>query len=163
MPGSAAADIAAAHLYGLFRNLGLRSNALALALAVRRRVALHDYPAEIATWDRSPADADRELSGSLNTRPNADGGWTSGHTQIETELGSVKVEIAAATISLAVALRTADTPDAALHAMKEADTQLAEWRDLRRGDVGALRTVSSNFGVTYRFPESFDEPLRDRQ
>jgi hypothetical protein len=155
IPASAAADIAAAHLYGILRNLGLRTVALGLALAVERRAG-HHASAVAGELHRVQTDADRELRGMLQTGTEADGRWTTGRTKVETELGTIAVEIEPGIVSLAAALTRAETPSEAAHAMEEAEARLADWRGHRAPDTpDPPDTVTSNCGITYRFPEVF--------
>ncbi len=152
---AAAVDIASAHLFGLFRNLGLLENARALASSVQERaysvnnVLSHiNQGTRIQIRDR--ADSERILHGSRRIDSQ---NWAPLSIDMTMELGRVYIEISAATVSLASNLILAITYDEAIAALKEATTQL-ENSDLSQGQTGESE-IFTRSGVLVRFPEKY--------
>jgi hypothetical protein len=152
-------DIAAAHLFGLFRNLRLRENARAIALSVQTRAEAHHGNVGDITrrqadgvWERAD-DELRERTGSRNEQADRP---TSAVASIETDWGSIDVEIAEPLITFARSLRSAENPEAAAAALREADAQLDEWELSRKAVPREHNTIILPFGVQVQLPRNFE-------
>jgi hypothetical protein len=154
-------EIVSAHLFGLFRGIGLRENALAVALSVqartrsRDRALFHNFADDIAVVsDR----AERELF-ARSRRPALETDDSEGETVgLETELGPIEIDIAEPIIALARRLRVAVTAEAAANALEDTDSRLDVWERSRRSSDIVDGGVILPCGVELRFPHE-----RDRQ
>lgn len=161
LPEGAAADIAAAHLFGFFRNLHLRENARALALSVEMRTQARPGRIRGSTMEHlseASERAEEELRG--RALPPLDGEDSQGSVvvSVETDFGAIKVEIAAPTLSLVRNLRRAQDVDTAAAALREADAKLNNWeRHPRRVDRHNRPSVNLKFGVQVRLPQDFGQ------
>jgi len=154
-----AVDIVAAHLFGLFKGLGLRENALALALSVQIRAQ-----SRRSTLFRPPVDdiarlsdrAEREFS-ERRRRSGAETGMSNGDViLIETGLGPITVEIAEPLLTMARDLRKAETAEAATEVLQKADTQLDFWEKTHRAAESDEGKDALPFGVELRLPPEFE-------
>jgi len=127
LPIGAAVDVVAAHLFGFFRTLHLRENARALAISTETRglVRRGEIPST-EDLDRVVARADEELRERTQIREQ-EGAEGATVIFIETDFGTVDVEIAAPTMTLARELQRSRSDDTALAALREADRQLDGW------------------------------------
>jgi hypothetical protein len=128
-PARMAIFVAAAHLFGLLRNLRLRENARAIVAAVQ---ALTATPKErIADTGAGPRAtilerAEVELNDRRREYPD---GRRATMTSFETDLGSIAVELTQPVVTLVQDLQRASSEDAAVRALQEADVQLDTWED----------------------------------
>jgi len=124
LPIGAAVDVVAAHLFGFFRTLHLRENARALAISTLTRglVRRSGIPST-EDLERAVARADEELRERTRIREQE---GAKGETVIfiETDFGTIDVEIAAPTMTLARELQRSRNDDTAQAALREADSQL---------------------------------------
>lgn len=153
-PKTAAAEVAAAHLFGLCRNLGLRENAQAIALAVEVRASTRNSGArnrrldalrEIA--DRSGAEFERVLKRDATAPPG-----TRSRIEIPSEFGLFQVEIDDALLRLVRALGSAETSETAAAVLSETDRALDVNMGPSRRRDGA--STELNDGVKVRIPEA---------
>lgn len=148
LSSDAVADIVTAHLFGLFRGLRFRENAIAMALSVQRRTAYREQSLTNATKDhvnRAFDGADKELL-SRTQRGIA----------FETEFGPMKVELSEPLITLAMKLRRAESPDAASTALQEADSQLDRWEAGQQSKDDMSGTTILPFGMWVHLPSGFE-------
>lgn len=121
-------ETVSAHLFGLFRNMGLPENARAISYSVRARAESNIGGAIRSSWnqtlDQLRERADSELKQVTVPHPDAQ---DSRMRQIDTGLGRVSIEISEATISLASKLILSDTEDESISAITEANSQLEDW------------------------------------
>ena len=157
LPQGFAADIAAAHLFGLFRGLQLRENALALALSVQARAEAHPGRVRDATRRESDNIAQRcdvELR-ERTRRPQRADGSTSTVMQVATDRGTIDVEIIEPVVTLARKLQRAENEDTAAAALQEADAQIDDWERPRRAGQHEHADLWLPFGVELRLPDAF--------
>jgi hypothetical protein len=75
---------------------------------------------------------------------------------LETELGSIEVDIAEPVIKLARYLATAETDEAAVAVLRDVDSRLDAWQSQRRERGPEDGTVALPFGVELRLPREFE-------
>lgn len=146
IPTAAAADVAAAHLFGLFRGLGMPGSASALALSVRVRAAKRDGRSnKFLTGELEKASnialgeiRERSISGSTETL-----------IRLPTESGNVEIGLATPLLDLVLKLYQSHTDDDVAVAMQIADDQLDRWEVKRRGDQDSSRFAVLKSGVTF--------------
>lgn len=158
LPSEATVVIAAAHLFGLFRGLRLRDNALAMAVSVQARTeARIGHVSDSTRADVSSiserAEAELRQRTQLVTQEDGSGAAV---ISADTELGAVEVLIAEPLISLARSFRRADIPHIAVTALQEADSQLDAWEASRRTTTRQRGNVVLSFGVEVRLPDGFE-------
>jgi hypothetical protein len=154
----AAIEIVSAHLFGLFRGMGLLENALAIALSVQARSktwnqGLFGTPEDIIAGvsDRAETELFRRTRGS--DAQTKDAGVRA--LSLETQLGPVEIDIAEPVLKLARHLRGVETADAAT-VLQEVDAQLDAWEKSRREAKSDEGTVVMPFGVELHLPRRFD-------
>jgi hypothetical protein len=148
-PPQLAVEVAAAHLFGVCLNLGLWTNARAIALGVAMRGAGAAVPDdagrrldEVLTIGRR---ADAELVEETGATLEGDAAGAGGLRILRSGLGVLEVEITQATMSLIRALRSPD-PDEAAAALDDADEVLDE---LHPGPEDAGVLLPSGLRVRY--------------
>ena len=169
LPPEAAVDIASAHLFGMFRALRLRENALALALSVqlraetrRRQVRgtlfLEEYrerQTESLLRDARPR-AHTELAS--RTRQTAKAvGMRVAVASIDTDRGTVEVEITEPLIGLAERLQEAPAENELVLALHKADTELARLERQRSAEPGRHEDLGP-IGLEIHLPDGFGRP-----
>jgi len=142
-----ATSIAAAYLFGLFRNLGLRENARAICFAVAFQSAevlgSEPEPAAVEVFERA--------RGELSSRTSQNVAPTKSEVvvRIQSDFGEVDVEIAPALIELAIALRRPESwRDGS--ALKIADAEILRWEKSRTPQEVRRGFRSAAFGVAVR-------------
>jgi len=158
LPSEATLDIAAAHLFGLFRGLRLRDNARAIAVSVQARMEARAGNVSDSTRVHANGIAERaevELRERTRLTTQLDG-RTATVISVDTELGAISVEVAEPIISLARTLRRAEPPDIAVAALREADAQLDAWEASRRTATRQRGSVVLPFGVEVRLSGEFE-------
>ncbi len=158
LPLEAALDVAAAHLFGFFRNVRLLENARAIAWASMRRSGVSHAESEPDTKDVAEqaalADAElREFGRSDRTK--------SGGTLIsrESDAGRIDVTIAEPLIALTRMLQRSVNKDSAVAGLLETDRRLDAWQQERsEHDRGFVLP----FGVEVRFSRQFRRDDRAR-
>jgi len=159
LPSEAAIEIAAAHIFGLFRGLRLEANALAIALSVQRRAGtlgarMFDFFSTDA--NRIFDSADRELDERSIKQPPTVGAIPAELISVETELGPIAVTLAEPLIALARRLRQVETHDAAAKVLSEADSALDKWESsLRTAKPEHGGTILPS-GIEIRLPRDFE-------
>lgn len=154
LPREFAPAIAIAHMFGLFRSLRLVDNARALASSVR---TWHARRFEQGVFDL-PGHRDLELADAELVQHGSEPQGTAPlQLPIETDFGTLKVEIASATISLVRKLQRVGSLELAAAAVEEADRELDFWESHARRammDVpeGRSRAVLP-FGIQVQLPE----------
>lgn len=154
-----AVEIVAANLFGLFKALGLRENAVAIALSVRRRSLSYEQAsfdlterAQTNVFDRG----EREFERLPRQTKGADGreapAANTRSLSIETELGPVEVGIAEPLVVLARDLRKAQSVEEAAVLLRDADAQLDRWQQFRHVGEGLQETTVLPCGVELRLP-----------
>ena len=159
LPSDAAVDIAAAHLFGLFRNLRLPNSARDIALSVEMRSEdLHYNDGEVS---RRQSDVSARADDEMRELNRIDDPLAPGQTltvgSIATDFGTVDFEIAAPLITFARNLRRARNSDLAAEALQQADAQLDDWHRLQSADRRDHSDVILPFGVRMRLPANFDQ------
>jgi len=157
LPQGFAADIAAAHLFGLFRGLQLRENALALALSVQARAEAHHGQVRDATrreTDHIAQRCDVELR-ERTRRPQRADSSTSTVIQVATDRGTIDVEIIEPVVTLARKLQQSENEDMAAAALHAADAQIDDWERPRRAGQLEHTDLWLPFGVEFRLPDGF--------
>jgi hypothetical protein len=169
LPPEAAVDIASAHLFGMFRALRLRENAVALALAVQVRAEIRRRH-ELGTL-LLEEDGQRETEGLLQdarARAHAElavrtqgtsklGGTRVAVASIDTDRGTVAVEIAEPLLALATNLQQAPAEDEAILALQRADTELERLERRRNADPNR-HDGRGPIGLEIRLPDGFGRP-----
>jgi hypothetical protein len=167
LPPEAAVDIASAHLFGMFRALRLRGNAVSLALSVQLRAERRQEEAAMLL----EADRERETEALLHdsrSRAHAElsdrrrqtskaGGTSVVVTSIDTDRGTVEVEIAEALLVLAEKLQEAPTEEQAALALHKADAEL-ERLEQQRGTQPDGHERLGPIGLEIRLPDAFGRP-----
>jgi hypothetical protein len=146
-------------LFGLFRGLQLRDNALAVALSVQARAEDRHGRALDAT--RREVDAvgqrcDDEIHKRRRSQTQRADGLTSEVFTVETDRGTIEVEIIEPVFTLARKLQVAENDDVAATALQEADAQVDEWEHRRRRAQPGHGALSLPFGVEIRLPQGFE-------
>jgi hypothetical protein len=155
LPPAAAVEIAAAHLFGLFRGLRMPQNALAIALSVQERQDVQIGRRRPDRMQDERADLSERAEGELRERirpTHANGGETS----VDTELGTITVRLAEPLLMLARELREARATETAIAALRSADLAIDEWQSSRSREPEAYGTVRLLSGVELRVPDSFE-------
>lgn len=160
LPPVGAVDIAAAHLFGLFRSLRLPENALAIALSVQARTELREGRLSMLTTEqaeRASNLAEHELLEQGRKEPRREGDFTTtALTPFLTERGPVLIDLAEPVITLARKLSRANNEEVAVAALREADSALDTWEaSLREAGNEVGRTILP-FGVEVRSPRDFE-------
>ena len=75
---------------------------------------------------------------------------------IETERGTIEVEIIEPVFTLARKLQVTENDDVAATALKEADRQLDAWQQRQRTSQRGRGDLSLPFGVEIRLPQGFE-------
>ena len=159
LPAEAALEVAAAHVFGFFRNLGLRENARAIATSLWRRLGTQHkvrvfQGIEAESHARLRQRAAVELQERSQQRPDPIDKQEVVVVAIASELGRVEVEMSDALVGFAKRLQTAEEPSEAIVALREADAELDRWESLRREHVASNVAVLP-FGVQVRLPAGF--------
>ena len=153
LPGEAAVLISAAHLFGMFRGLRLPNNAATIALAVSaRRNDFTDKQFD-AHIQQAAERADQELL-TRAQQGNLDTG-TSTVLSLDTERGTVIVEVAEPLLRWARTLRYARSLDEASLALRKIDGELDLWEASRLAMAHRDETFYSA-GIEMRFPKDFE-------
>jgi len=158
VPSEAMVDIAAAHLFGMFRGLRLRDNALAMAVSVQARTEARMGNVSESTRVHANNISERaeiELRERTQRTTQPDGRMAT-VISVDTELGAISVEVAEPVISLARSFRRAEAPDIAAAALREADAQLDAWEASRRTATRQRGNVVLPFGVEVRLSSDFE-------
>ena len=155
LPGEAAVLISAAHLFGMFRGLRLPNNAETIALAVsatRNRFTDKQFDTHIqqATERAEQELLTRAQQGNLHT-----GTGTSAVLSLDTERGTVMLEIAEPLLRWARTLRHARSLDDASRALRKIDVELDLWEASRQAIAHRDATFYS-VGIEMRFPSDFE-------
>jgi hypothetical protein len=147
LPSAAAADVAAAHLFGLFRGLHLPKAAAAVAHSVDLRTRSRSSKT-LAPVSKEPRRnfkiAQEELSRRIRSSPfggTAEDTWV----DLTTPLGELDIALAAPLLDFAHELSEAQTDDEAAAAHRRADSSLDNWEASRRSamentDLSVLNT-----------------------
>ena len=158
LPGGALTDIVSAHLFGLFHRLKLRENAIAIALSVQSRNEARQSGPEEPRRRRLHnrlQQCDEEIQQRAGTPPKREDGLTSHSFPVETDRGTINVEVIEPVLELARKLQLTDSDDEALVALNEADGKLNDWERPMRTRQRESNDVWLPFGVEIRFPASF--------
>jgi len=158
LPAEAGVDIAAAHLFGLFRSLRLRENAQAIALSVQARMETRSRLFTDVTRESLGASsqrAERELAERTRRPTKPADSRIFSIASIDTEFGPIDVEMAEPLIVFARRLGRAESPDDAATALREADVQLDDWQRSREGIHRERDRIVLPFGVEVRLPSEF--------
>jgi hypothetical protein len=163
LPPEAAADIAAAHVFGLFKNLRLWENARAVASAPWRRSrasleGVSSFTPEASRRLRESAELEFKQRTERRTDPIDE--EQSDVVPIATDLGPVEIEISAPLARFAHRMQTADTGADAVVALREANAQLERWQRTRLPRTDEHRVAVLPIGVQVRLPRGFEG--RDR-
>lgn len=129
LPYEAVTEIVAAHLFGLFKNLGLRKNARAIAYSVQERAK--PYSANGIADSRNllsnlREEADNELE-QKSLQEGRFGNITLEFTTIDPEFGRYHVEINEATLALAKKISTSLTKEESIDTYYETNNKLDDW------------------------------------
>jgi hypothetical protein len=160
-PADAAADVASAHLFGVFRNIGLLDSATALAESVRARASRRaggnaaDLHGQLRRA-RDIADAELERFAFDERRSNI---RPSVMVRLGTGLGDVEVEVDQAATSMAAELSLCVEPGDAAQVFRSWSHRFIEWQAEDRERDRTRGAVVLPSGVRVRFPQSF----RDRR
>ena len=157
-PIEAIAEVATAHLFGLFLNLGMPANAKALALARWRQIDGSSPDADPQRTDiaRLQEAAGEELKDRAGTTLSSSG-ESKGPTVVSLRWGAgiSEVTLAAPLLNLVRGLQSANEPAQLDSAISAADEQLAKWRtETPSVDDRETTSISLPFGITVRLPFS---------
>ena len=160
LPHDGVIEIVSAHLFGLFKGIGLPENALAIALSVQGRRStwnqdLVGTPADVTA--RVSERAERELFGRTrrSDRQTEDAGARA--LLLETQLGPVEIDIVEPVLKLARRLRHPESPEAAATALQEIDSELDVWEESRPAAESSESRVTLPFGVELHLPRRANE------
>ena len=143
LPPIATADVVAADLFGVFKNLGLFENARALSNSVAAR--------EASSWTNNIAKSWREILTSVRQQADSelerltfsqDEVTSSRVRYLDTQLGRISFEISTATLSLASRLSLSVTQEEALDALVSGESQIEEWTS-SQNELGEEEAVLS--------------------
>lgn len=157
-PDGVGADIAAAHLFGIFNNLGLVANARAQALAVALR---HDERSGVrdtgiaASLDLAWVQADIELQQHASASSAPHEALPNLRAEIQTDVGPATVEIDGSVATLARSLSRARTAQQADAALRRGDEQIDTWFAQSRPRDPQGRRIALPDGIQITFPQSF--------
>jgi len=157
LQSEAAVDIVAAHLFGLFRGLGLRENARAIALSVQARTESregHLFPLTREHVYRATELAKYELQ--ERSQNSSSDEPTTTLMPIQTELGPLLIDLAEPVIKLARNLGRAENQEAAAAALREADSTLDTWGSSSRKTGSEHGKTTLPFGVEVGLPRDFE-------
>jgi hypothetical protein len=148
----AAIEIVAAHLFGLFSAVGLRQNALAIALSTQARARNGVYDLGLETRRRVSDTADAELMerGGRVATPAG-----SPRFFIETLFGSIEIVISEVVLDLARHLRLSESREETIDLLRVTDTKLDHWEQIHRSEERDERRVALRSGVEVYFPPQF--------
>jgi hypothetical protein len=154
-----ALDIVAAHLFGVFRGLQLRENALAVALAVqlradRRRKQLSSG-ASLDDLSRVSEQAENELSGRIERSAGIEP-RSRPVISVETDGVPIEIELAEPLIALARKMRETEEPELAEAVLERIDHELDSWETERRKVLDEETTILLPSGLGFHFPAGFD-------
>jgi hypothetical protein len=150
----AAVDIVSGHLFGLFRNLGLRENAQALAYSVHARSeslinGILDKHEANSLLLRQRADTELERRTDSTKRDRDSGAST--FVTMDIEIGRVTFEISAATMSLASNLSLSLSGNEGIKTLSKSALQVDDW--VRSQPKTEEAEALLLHGVRVRFPE----------
>jgi hypothetical protein len=148
----AAIEIVAAHLFGLFSAVGLRLNALAIALSIQARARNRAYyPARDARYRVSDAaDAELRERAARFAAPTE-----SPRFFIETLFGSIEIGISDVVLDLARQLRLSESREEIIDLLRVTDKKLDHWEQIHRSEERDERRVALPSGVEVYFPPEF--------
>jgi hypothetical protein len=155
----AAVEIVAAHLFGLFKSLRLPEYARAIAFSTQVRAESRsglfrdDAEANIGHLHER---AEEEFRRNTRIPIAAKERLTAAEVPIETELGSIAIDISEPLMALTRAICRTETSEAADVVLWKADSQLDEWENSRRVLTHETRNIVLPFGVELRFPPEFE-------
>lgn len=154
VPPEAIVDVVAAHLVGFFKNVRLRETARAIALSMHTAHATGrgGGVSAVPTVDRGETIRRSEDELRAKTEVGSQGTDRATIVPVDTELGTIKVSVAAPTISLVRRLREAHTVDQCASAVREADQALDEWAANRRGRPARHEQATLSLGAEVIFP-----------
>ncbi len=155
LPAEAAVLISAAHLFGIFKGLRLPSNAAAIALAVSARTNGITNKRLDEHIQQASDRAEQELLMRTQQENGQVGAGTGAKLSLDTERGSVTVQIAAPLIEWARILRRIVNPFEASRILSKIDAELDNW-DASRQAVGHQDDVAYSSGIEMRFPRDFE-------
>ncbi len=150
LSSAAAADVAAAHLFGLFRGLHLPKAAVAVALSVELRARLRakkTITVESKEVRRSFEIAQEELNRRTRTSPSGAGTAEDTWLDLTTPLGEIDIALAAPLLDFARELSDAQTDDEAVAALRKADSSLNGWEVSRRSAMESTDFAVLNTGI----------------
>jgi hypothetical protein len=153
-------EIVSAHLFGLFKGIGLAENALAIALSVQRRRKTWDYDLFNAPEDVIDRVSDRAEKKLFRRTRRSDLETEDSDARalfLETQFGPVEIDIAEPVLKLAHHLRRVETPEAAASVRQEIDSQLDAWEESRTEAKSSEDRVIMPYGVELRLPRRFDQ------
>lgn len=152
LPLDAGIELVAAHLFGLFSAVGLRHNALAIALSTQARTRNRTYyPARDVRYRVSDA-ADAELRERAARFANQ---TESPRFFIETLFGSIEIDISDVVLGLARQLRLSESREEAIELLKVTDERLDHWEHTHRSEEPDERRVTLRAGVEVYLPLEF--------
>jgi len=152
LPATWGAEVATAHLFGVFRNLNLIESAKALASAAESRSLgpesrpSGDSEALEENAGRAFAEIERRTK-----RPGSNVGAISQVITIEAPWFRVEIELSRPLLELSRSLMLAGDPRSAADALRKGDRHLDEWHENQRSET--KRTVASSFGIVVHTEE----------
>lgn len=160
LPAEAAVLISAAHLFGVFKGLRLPNNAATIALAVSaRRNGFTDKQFHGHIQQASER-AEQELLARTQQGSAQPGIGTSPVLSLDTERGTVMVQIAEPLLRWARTLRHTTSPDEASRLLRKIDAELDVWEASRQA-AGQQDQAVYSAGIEMRFPNDFEPRHRD--
>ncbi len=160
LPYFAVADIIAAHLFGLFRNMGFIENARALSYSVMARAMSITTENISESWRETLSSVRKLADSELEQMTHLPMGSSVSRTRsLDTEFGSISFEISEATISLASRLSISVTQEEVIETLKDTESKIEEWnnaqKETRNGDV----LLQSGVRVSFHFRSLNDDIL----
>ena len=162
LPSAGGVEIVAAHLFGLFIGLRLPDFARAIRRSVQIRLTsaerhLNNNERELLHRDAEVAEEHLARRARTPIAPNAK--EVDARMDIETERGTLEVDLSTPLMTLTRQLCRAETVGVAGEIIQSADAKLNSWETSRRAEVRRVREIVMPFGVELRVPAEF-EPRR---
>jgi hypothetical protein len=157
LPDDAAVEIAAAHLFCLFRNLQLPQNALAIARSVEQRALARSAPLFTNLDDELAALADQAEEEVAKMPDGRAVAKAQGNLllAINTDLGTVQVELSRGLLAFARAISKTASPKIAADILRDAQA-INKWDNARLQQPD----VEFPIGVRLQFSAEFKEASR---
>lgn len=163
LPTAGVVEIVAAHLFGMFVGLRLPHFARAIRDSVQARFTSAERHLTSNEQERlylGTRAAEEDLAKRVRrpVDPNArqSDSQIDARIDVETERGTLEVDLSTPLMTLTRELCTAETTESANEIIHEADARLDVWEKARRAEIRQARGIVMPFGVELRVPAEFE-------